>query len=333
MRAALQVGGILVGGSRRLPRRAYAKPPRWSIGGIGVVTSRQCTQNQHRCVAAGRRLADLSSRARDVSTREVRARLPMPHLLQVGSSRLASRLAGRKFGCDGSERLAIIPRRWDQIRAIWDALGSLDRRAGTRCGMLGAAKFGRTDNPSPIPYWGGLPGWGVGLFPCFAGNTAIFGKNTILNCRITCRVIYFACQPCFLEEIAMPLQKNQRNSGRNAQGRSQQAAGSASTANSTAVPWTFLTNHAHVLIVLHSEPDLVLREVASRVGITERAVQRIVHELEEEGYLTRERIGRRNHYQIISDKHLRHAVESHCTIGEVLELIRSSDVSTKRRTK
>ena len=89
----------------------------------------------------------------------------------------------------------------------------------------------------------------------------------------------------------------------------------------SATPWTFLTNHAHVLVVLSNDPDLVLREVAMRVGITERAVQRIVQELEEEGFLTKERIGRRNHYQILGGKHLRHPVESHCTIDQVLDLV------------
>lgn len=102
-------------------------------------------------------------------------------------------------------------------------------------------------------------------------------------------------------------------------------SGAAETNRSgAAVPWTFLTNHAHVLIVLDSEPDLVLREVALRVGITERAVQRIVQELEEEGYLKRERVGRRNHYKIIDAEHLRHPVESHCTIGQVLQLVNRS---------
>ena len=89
----------------------------------------------------------------------------------------------------------------------------------------------------------------------------------------------------------------------------------------TAPPWTFLTNHAHVLVVLYSQPDLVLREVAARVGITERAVQRIVQELEAEGYLSRERVGRRNHYQINSGQHLRHPEESHCTIDQVLNMV------------
>ena len=99
-------------------------------------------------------------------------------------------------------------------------------------------------------------------------------------------------------------------------------------------PWTFLSNHAHVLIVLHSEPDLVLREVASRVGITERGVQRIVQELEEGGYLTRERVGRRNHYVISSGMHLRHPVEAHCTVDQVLTLVSQARTSErKRRTR
>lgn len=85
--------------------------------------------------------------------------------------------------------------------------------------------------------------------------------------------------------------------------------------------WTFLTNHAHVLILLDSEPDLVLREVAARIGITERAVQKIVHDLQEGGFVTFERIGRKNHYKVIKNKPLRHSIESHCKIGELLNLI------------
>ena len=96
---------------------------------------------------------------------------------------------------------------------------------------------------------------------------------------------------------------------------------------SPAAHWTFFTNHAHVLIVLHSEPDLVLREVAARVGITERAVQRIVQELEDGGFLSRERIGRRNRYQILGGNNLRHPVESHCTTDQILDLISSAKAS------
>ena len=85
--------------------------------------------------------------------------------------------------------------------------------------------------------------------------------------------------------------------------------------------WTFLTNHAHVLVVLHSDPEKVLREVAIEVGITERAVQRIIQDLEEGGFIQRERVGRRNRYRILKGKSLRHPIEAHRKIGDLLKLI------------
>jgi len=85
--------------------------------------------------------------------------------------------------------------------------------------------------------------------------------------------------------------------------------------------WTFLTNHAHVLIVLHRDPSIVLREVALQVGITERAVQRIIQDLEEEGFIHREKVGRQNHYEVLTDQSLRHPIERHKTIGDLLQLV------------
>ena len=85
--------------------------------------------------------------------------------------------------------------------------------------------------------------------------------------------------------------------------------------------WTFLTNHSHVLIALHAEPNLVLREVATRVGITERAVQRVVQDLEEGGFIRRERVGRQNRYEVLTDVPLRHPIESHRKIGDLLKMI------------
>jgi DNA-binding Lrp family transcriptional regulator len=85
--------------------------------------------------------------------------------------------------------------------------------------------------------------------------------------------------------------------------------------------WTFLSNHAHVLLCLSREPELRLRDVAEAVGITERAVQRIVSDLEEAGYLTRERTGRRNRYQIHPDLPLRHPIESHCKVKALISLV------------
>ncbi len=85
--------------------------------------------------------------------------------------------------------------------------------------------------------------------------------------------------------------------------------------------WTFLTNHAHVLIVLHENSQMVLREVAVSVGITERAVQRIVQDLEEGGFIKRVKMGRKNQYTVIENKSLRHPIEAHRQIGDLLKLI------------
>jgi DNA-binding MarR family transcriptional regulator len=85
--------------------------------------------------------------------------------------------------------------------------------------------------------------------------------------------------------------------------------------------WTFLSNHGHVLVCLARDPDARLRDVAERVGITERAVQRIVGELEEGGVLRRIRQGRRNHYEIERGSHLRHTLEAHTTVGSLLEMV------------
>jgi DNA-binding Lrp family transcriptional regulator len=95
--------------------------------------------------------------------------------------------------------------------------------------------------------------------------------------------------------------------------------------------WTFLTNHAHVLLCLAKDPEARLRDVAELVGITERAVLRIVSELEEGKYLARERVGRRNHYRVRHDVPLRHPIERHRTIAALLSLI--DDDEPKRSTK
>ena len=85
--------------------------------------------------------------------------------------------------------------------------------------------------------------------------------------------------------------------------------------------WTFLTNHAHVLILLSQDSSLVLREVATRIGITERAVQRIIADLEQDGFIERQKIGRQNQYRILADRPLRHPIESHRTIGDLIALV------------
>jgi DNA-binding Lrp family transcriptional regulator len=85
--------------------------------------------------------------------------------------------------------------------------------------------------------------------------------------------------------------------------------------------WTFLSNHAHVLVCLAQDPDARLRDVALSVGITERAVQNIVSDLEAAGVIVRERAGRRNSYRLNLDVPLRHALESHKTVGTLLSLV------------
>lgn len=82
-----------------------------------------------------------------------------------------------------------------------------------------------------------------------------------------------------------------------------------------------MTNHAHVLFCLSDEPTLRLRDVAARVGITERAVQRIVADLQEAGYLHVTKEGRRNRYQVNRQLHLRHEVECHVTVDRLLKLV------------
>jgi hypothetical protein len=89
--------------------------------------------------------------------------------------------------------------------------------------------------------------------------------------------------------------------------------------------WTFLSNHSHVLLCIAREPEVRLREVAHRVGITERAVQRIVADLEEGGYLSHSREGRRNHYEVHLDRPLRHSIESHREVGVLLNLMLRPD--------
>lgn len=85
--------------------------------------------------------------------------------------------------------------------------------------------------------------------------------------------------------------------------------------------WTFLTNHAHVLVCLERDAELRIRDVAALVGITERATQRIVADLVDAGCLERERDGRRNRYRVIGGVPLRHPLESHHTVADLLRAV------------
>lgn len=85
--------------------------------------------------------------------------------------------------------------------------------------------------------------------------------------------------------------------------------------------WTFLSNHGHVLVAISREPGIRQRDIGQQVGITEGAVQRILDELETAGYVRRQRIGRRNRYDVIADRPLRHPLEQPHTVRELLEAV------------
>lgn len=91
----------------------------------------------------------------------------------------------------------------------------------------------------------------------------------------------------------------------------------------SAATWTFLTNHTHVLICLARDPELVLRDVAAMVGITERAVQRIIADLEEAGFLIRSKEGRKNSYKLVLSKPLRHPIEASHNVSELIRAMKS----------
>jgi len=87
------------------------------------------------------------------------------------------------------------------------------------------------------------------------------------------------------------------------------------------ISWTLLSNHGHVLVCVASDPHMRLRDIAVKVGITERAVQRIILDLEQANMLFREREGRRNHYRINAQQLLRHPLVERHTVGELVAAV------------
>lgn len=85
--------------------------------------------------------------------------------------------------------------------------------------------------------------------------------------------------------------------------------------------WTFLTNHAHVLLAVAQEPDTRVRDLALLVGVTERTAMQIIVDLEQGGYIRREKVGRRNRYHIDREHPLRHPLEEHHDIGALLQAV------------
>ena len=101
--------------------------------------------------------------------------------------------------------------------------------------------------------------------------------------------------------------------------------------------WTFLSNHGHVLVCVAQQPEMRIRDIADEVGLTERAASSILADLEHEGFLTRTKVGRNNHYDLHTAKALRHPIERHCTIGTFLEAMTTRQdrkpAETRRRAR
>ena len=89
--------------------------------------------------------------------------------------------------------------------------------------------------------------------------------------------------------------------------------------------WRFATNHAHVLLCIAATPTARVRDIAAHVGITERTAAHIVKDLEQAGYLTKTRNGRRNHYEVHAELPLRHPRHRHRTVGELIRFLDATD--------
>ena len=102
--------------------------------------------------------------------------------------------------------------------------------------------------------------------------------------------------------------------------------------SSGAAGWDFLTNHAHVLVCVASDPGIRLRDIAAAVGITERAAHRILSELVDDGYVLRERQGRRNRYEVVARRPLRHPLVEEREVGDLLDVLGAPATRRGRRS-
>ena len=90
--------------------------------------------------------------------------------------------------------------------------------------------------------------------------------------------------------------------------------------------WTFITNHGLVLSHIYQHPTSTAREIAGRIGVTERTTHKIISDLEAEGYLSKRKEGRRNVYSINPDLPLRHHANKDVTVSDLLEALTSADL-------
>jgi DNA-binding transcriptional ArsR family regulator len=105
------------------------------------------------------------------------------------------------------------------------------------------------------------------------------------------------------------------------------------TRSGTSMPWMLLSNHGHVLLYVDTYPDARLREIAAAIGITERAAHKIITELEDAGYVTRERMGRRNRYDVHREAPLRHARVVGRTLGDLLQGLEPKGMPERDRAR
>ncbi len=110
----------------------------------------------------------------------------------------------------------------------------------------------------------------------------------------------------------------------------EQSVGEGARPDEAKPSWTFLTNHGHVLVCIAQDPGIRGRDIAERVGITERAAQSIVADLVAGGYVVRSRVGRRNFYEINADLPVRHPVEQPHRIGELLAAVAGYRASARK---
>ena len=95
--------------------------------------------------------------------------------------------------------------------------------------------------------------------------------------------------------------------------------------STTDADWTFLSSHAHVLVCLAEDPQAKLRDVADRVGVTERTIMRLITQLDQAGFIKRSRRGRGNHYEIVAREPLRHPLEARCSVDTLLRAVLEAD--------
>jgi DNA-binding Lrp family transcriptional regulator len=88
--------------------------------------------------------------------------------------------------------------------------------------------------------------------------------------------------------------------------------------------WNFFTNYGHIIFLLSENSKITTREIAEKVGITERATQKIIHDLEEGGFITIKKEGRNNCYKVDGRKRLRHNIEKNCRLSELIKVIKNN---------